>query len=119
MPYGGVLPAQFVEEMPHQLLRTVRSCNDVNLCAWYAKLRALEKKANKVEKMKIKKDGSRMWTEVGELGQRVREGKVPPRRRHTRPHHRPWCPCHAVGGLTLPTNAAAHGHPASETSYFV
>lgn len=41
-----------------------------------ARLKSLEKKANKVEKMKIKKDGSRMWTEVEELGQAIRDGKT-------------------------------------------
>jgi hypothetical protein len=41
-------------------------------------LRALEKKANKVEKLKIKKDGSRMWTEVAEIGELIRSGEVIP-----------------------------------------
>lgn len=41
-------------------------------------LKALEKKANKVEKLKVKKDGSRMWTEVQEIGELIREGKVLP-----------------------------------------
>jgi len=41
-----------------------------------ARLKALEKKANKVEKLKVKKDGSRMWTEVQEIGELIREGKT-------------------------------------------
>lgn len=41
-----------------------------------AQLRALEKKANRVEKQKIKKDGSQMWTEVYEIGDLIRSGKV-------------------------------------------
>ncbi len=36
--------------------------------------------------MKIKKDGSRMWTEVEELGQAIRDGKVPPQMNHSCPN---------------------------------
>lgn len=39
-------------------------------------MRALEKKSNKVEKLKIKKDGSQMWTEVQEIGELIRSGEV-------------------------------------------
>ncbi|KAG7671214.1 hypothetical protein KSW81_003352 [Nannochloris sp. 'desiccata'] len=41
-----------------------------------AKLRALAKKANKFEKVKNQKCGSKMWTEVHELASLVREGKT-------------------------------------------
>lgn len=41
-----------------------------------AKERALDKKANKFEKVKVKKCGSQMWTEVFELAQLIREGKT-------------------------------------------
>lgn len=40
-----------------------------------ARLRALDKKANKIEKMKNKKGGHKMWQEVHELGALIREGK--------------------------------------------
>lgn len=42
----------------------------------HAQLRALSPKANKFEKVKNAKAGHRMWTEVGELGQLIREGKT-------------------------------------------
>lgn len=38
--------------------------------------RALDRKANKFEKTKVKKCGSRMWTEVFELAELIREGKT-------------------------------------------
>ena len=38
--------------------------------------RTLAKKANKVEKMKLKKGGQRAWEDVQALGQAVREGKT-------------------------------------------
>ena len=38
--------------------------------------RALDRKANKPEKLKVQKDGSVMWTEVHELAELVRSGKV-------------------------------------------
>ncbi len=38
--------------------------------------RTLDKKANKPEKLKLQKDGSLMWTEVHELAELVRSGKV-------------------------------------------
>ncbi|KAL3141562.1 hypothetical protein ABBQ32_004808 [Trebouxia sp. C0010 RCD-2024] len=41
-----------------------------------ARMRALDKKANKVEKLKNKKGGEAMWSEVHELGQLIREGKT-------------------------------------------
>ena len=39
--------------------------------------RALDKKANKIEKMKNKKGGQAMWSEVHELGQLIRYACVP------------------------------------------
>lgn len=41
-----------------------------------ARERALDRKANKFEKTKVKKCGSRMWTEVFELAELIREGKT-------------------------------------------
>ena len=41
-----------------------------------ARERATHPKANKFEKVKVKKCGSRMWTEVYELSQLIREGKT-------------------------------------------
>ena len=41
-----------------------------------ARERATAKKANKFEKVKVQKCGSRMWTEVYELSQLIREGKT-------------------------------------------
>jgi ferredoxin-nitrite reductase len=41
-----------------------------------ARARALDKKANKPEKLKLQKDGSVMWTEVHELAELVRSGKA-------------------------------------------
>lgn len=38
--------------------------------------RALDKKANKPERMKVQKDGSVMWTEIEELAALIRSGKV-------------------------------------------
>jgi hypothetical protein len=45
---------------------------------WCAQLRVLDstKKPNKVEKIKAKKGGHRMWTEVSELGELIRAGKT-------------------------------------------
>lgn len=41
-----------------------------------ARERALDRKANKFEKVKVEKCGSKMWTEVYELASLVREGKT-------------------------------------------
>lgn len=38
--------------------------------------RALDRKANKAEKMKVQKDGSMMWTEIEDLAALIRSGKV-------------------------------------------
>jgi ferredoxin-nitrite reductase len=40
-----------------------------------ARLKAIDKKANKFEKIKVEKCGSHMWTEVEELATLIREGK--------------------------------------------
>ena len=40
--------------------------------AFGMQMRALDKKANKVEKLKNKKGGEAMWSEVHELGQLIR-----------------------------------------------
>lgn len=40
-------------------------------------IRALDKKANKIEKMKNKKGGQAMWSEVHELGQLIRYAGIP------------------------------------------
>ena len=41
-----------------------------------AREKALDRKANKFEKVKVQKCGSKMWTEVHELSALVREGKT-------------------------------------------
>lgn len=41
-----------------------------------ARARALDKKANKPERMKVQKDGSVMWTEIEELAALIRSGKA-------------------------------------------
>jgi hypothetical protein len=42
----------------------------------YVQARALDRKANKAEKMKVQKDGSVMWTEIEDLAALIRSGKV-------------------------------------------
>lgn len=41
-----------------------------------AQARALDRKANKAEKMKVQKDGSVMWTEIEDLAALIRSGEV-------------------------------------------
>jgi ferredoxin-nitrite reductase len=41
-----------------------------------ARARALDRKANKAEKMKVQKDGSLMWTEIEDLAALIRSGKA-------------------------------------------
>ena len=60
-------------------MSTASAANDTTTIHWtfvdlrlWVQLRALDKKANKVEKMKNKKGGHNMWTEVHELGQLIR-----------------------------------------------
>lgn len=53
--------------MPALNAITVRHDSALNL-----QKRALDKKANKVEKLKNKKGGEAMWSEVHELGQLIR-----------------------------------------------
>lgn len=43
---------------------------------WGLQLRALHPKANKAEKVKNSKGGDKMWTEISELGELIREGKT-------------------------------------------
>ena len=51
-------------------------------------VRALDKKANKIEKLKNKKGGHNMWSEVHELGQLIR---YPPLSHHEQPGCRQAC----------------------------
>ena len=55
----------------------LRRCQ-IRAAEWcvYVQARALGRKANKAEKMKVQKDGSLMWTEIEDLAALIRSGKV-------------------------------------------
>lgn len=72
-PFSEAVQAALSERMPDGINEDVTGLKYLNN---ETRLRALEKKANKVEKLKIKKDGSRMWTEVAEIGELIRSGET-------------------------------------------
>lgn len=71
--YTGEQPCWLIKicSAPLPLLNTCDRLS-LNVGSVMLQIRALDKKANKIEKLKNKKGGHNMWNEVHELGQLIR-----------------------------------------------